>query len=140
MNAVDTNLWIYCHDTLDPNKQLVAQHLIASLRPLALPWQVGCEFIAASRKLAPQGFDVTQAWSALTQMQAMANVLLLPTPQLWPATQVLQSKHGLSFWDGLLVAACIDGGVQVLFTEDMGAPRIVDSLSLVNPFVSGDIP
>jgi hypothetical protein len=77
MNAVDTNLWIYCHDTLDPNKQLVAQHLIATVRPLALPWQVGCEFIAANRKLAPQGFDEIQAWSALTRMQAMANVLLL---------------------------------------------------------------
>jgi hypothetical protein len=65
MNAVDTNLWIYCHDTRDPNKQLVAQHLIATLRPLALPWQVGCEFIAASRKLAQQGFDEPQAWSGL---------------------------------------------------------------------------
>jgi hypothetical protein len=51
MNAVDTNVWLYSHDTRDPRKQALAQQLIASTRPLALPWQVGCEFIAASRKL-----------------------------------------------------------------------------------------
>lgn len=87
MNAIDTNIWIYSHDTRDPQKQLVAQNLIATLRPLALPWQVGCEFIAASRKLASLGFDEPQAWSALTQMQAMANVMLLPTPHLWPGRE-----------------------------------------------------
>jgi predicted nucleic acid-binding protein len=61
MNAVDTNVWIYCRDTRDPHKQTVAQQLIAGLRPLALPWQVGCEFIAASRNLAPSGFTEAQA-------------------------------------------------------------------------------
>src|SRR5438105_4395505 len=65
MNVIDTNIWIYSHDARDPQKQAVAQGLIASLRALALPWQVGCEFIAASRKLVPLGFDETKAWSAL---------------------------------------------------------------------------
>jgi predicted nucleic acid-binding protein len=140
MNAIDTNIWIYSHDTRDPKKQLEAQNLIATLRPLALPWQVGCEFIAASRKLASIGFDEAQAWSALSHMQAMADVVLLPIPQLWPATQALQSMHALSFWDGLLVGACIQGGVQFLFTEDLGAPRVIDRLTVVNPFVAGATP
>src|SRR5262245_11739067 len=119
MNVIDTNLWIYSHDTRDPTKQAVAQNLIGVLRPLALPWQVGCEFIAASRKLAPLGFDQAHAWSALMQMQAMADVVLLPIPQLWPAAEGLQSRHSLSFWDALLVAASIQGGVRVLYTEDL---------------------
>jgi predicted nucleic acid-binding protein len=104
---------------------------------LALLWQVGCEFIAASRKLASIGFNEDQAWSALTQMQAMANVVLLPTSHLWLATHGLQSKHALSFWDALLVGACIQGGVQILYTEDLGAPRNIDGLSVVNPFLAG---
>ncbi|MBY0513446.1 MAG: hypothetical protein K2P78_05990 [Gemmataceae bacterium] len=41
----------------------------------------------------------------------------------------------LSFWDALLVAACLRGGVTVLYTEDMGAPRVIGALSLVNPFL-----
>ena len=135
MNAIDTNVWLYAHDTRDPAKQQVAQQLIANLRPLALPWQVGCEFIAASRKLAAAGFSESQAWTALHLMQSLADEILLPRPDLWPATESLQSRYSLSFWDALLVAGCLQGGVEVLHTEDIGAPRTIDGLSLINPFV-----
>jgi predicted nucleic acid-binding protein len=134
MNAIDTNLWLYSHDTRDPRKQALAQQLIGKTRPLALPWQVGCEFVAASRKLAAHGFTEAHAWSALAAMEALADDVLLPVAQLWREAQVLQSRHSLSFWDALLLAACIHGGVKVLYTEDMGSPRDVDGLSLVNPF------
>lgn len=136
MNAIDTNVWLYSHDTRDPHKQGLAQQLIASTRPLALPWQVGCEFVAASRKLAATGFTEIHAWAALMAMQTLADVILLPVPDLWPETQALQGRFSLSFWDALLVAICQRGGVQTLYTEDMGAPRTIDGLSLVNPFLA----
>lgn len=136
MNAHDTNIWVYSHDTRDPQKQQVAQHVIATTRPFALLWQVGCEFIAASRKLLPLGFTEDQAWQALASMQAAAALTLVPDPGLWPETRVLQGRFSLSFWDALLVAACIRGGVQVLYTENLGAPRTIDGLSLVNPFAT----
>lgn len=140
MNAIDTNIWLYTHDTRDPHKQAIAQQLIASVRPLALPWQVGCEFIAASRKLASAGFTEAQAWSALTAMRSLADIILLPVPELWAETQTLQGRYSLSFWDALLLATCLRGGVQTLYTEDMGAPRTIDSLSLVNPFLHSQTP
>lgn len=135
MNVLDTNIWLYSHDTRDRHKQARAQQLIATIRPLALPWQVGCEFIAASRKLGPAGFTETQAWTALASMRALADAILLPVSDLWPETQALQGRYSLSFWDALLVAACLHDGVKVLYTEDIGAPRTIDSLSLVNPFI-----
>ncbi len=134
MNAIDTNVWLYSHDARDPRKQALAQQLIATVRPLVLPWQVGCEFIAASRKLAAVGFTEAHAWAALATMRILADALLLPVPELWPETQALQGRYSLSFWDALLSAACLRGGVKVLYTEDMGAPRDIDGLSLVNPF------
>mgnify|MGYP001423461883 CR=1 FL=1 len=140
MNAIDTNVWLYSHDTRDPRKQGIAQQLIAAVRPLALPWQVGCEFVAAARKLAPAGFTEAQAWRALTAMRTLADAILLPVPDLWPQTQALQVRHSLSFWDALLAAACLHGGVQTLDTEDMGAPRAIDRLSLVNPFLGQTVP
>jgi predicted nucleic acid-binding protein len=135
MNAIDTNVWLYSHGKRDPRKQGIAQQLVAVTRPLALPWQVGCEFVAASRKLAALGFTEAQAWAALAVMQAMADVILLPVPDLWPETQSLQARYSVSFWDALLAATSLRGGVKVLYTEDMGAPRTIDSLSLVNPFL-----
>jgi predicted nucleic acid-binding protein len=131
---------LYSHDTRDPRKQGLAQQLIASARPLALPWQVGCEFLAAGRKLAPTGFAEAQAWAGLAAMRALADVILLPVPDLWPETQNLQGRYSLSFWDALLLAACLRGGVQVLYTEDMGSPRSIDHLSLVNPFLGQPSP
>jgi predicted nucleic acid-binding protein len=135
MNVLDTNIWLYSHDTRDLHKQSIAQRLIATVRPLALPWQVGCEFVAASRKLAPIGFAESQAWLALTAMRTLADAILVPVPDVWPETQALQSRYSLSFWDALLIAACLHEGVKILYTEDIGAPRTIDSLSLVNPFI-----
>ena len=140
MNAIDTNVWLYSHDRRDSRKQGLAQQLIAGARPLALPWQVGCEFVAASRKLATAGFTEAHAWAALAAMQALADVILLPVPDLWPETQSLQGRYSLSIWDALLVGACLRGGVQILYTEDMGAPRTIDGLSLVNPFLAQPVP
>jgi predicted nucleic acid-binding protein len=140
MNALDTNVWLYSHDARDPRKQAIAQQLIASLRPLALPWQVGCEFVAASRKLAFAGFTEAQAWSALTAMRTLADVILLPVPDMWTEAHALQGRYSLSFWDALLVAACLRDGVKTLYTEDIAAPRTVDGLALVNPFASGSSP
>lgn len=140
MNAIDTNVWLYSHDNRDPNKQALAQHLISTTRPLALPWQVGCEFIAASRKLAAAGFTESHAWAALAAMQLLADIVLLPVPNLWQVAQSLQAQYTLSIWDALLLAACLQGGVNVLYTEDIGAPRTIAGISLVNPFLSTSTP
>jgi predicted nucleic acid-binding protein len=140
MNAIDTNVWLYSHDSRDPRKQAVAQQVVATTRPLALPWQVGCEFVAAARKLAVVGFTEDQAWASLATMQSLADAILLPVPDLWPETQALQSRYSLSFWDALLVCTCLRSGVQVLYTEDIGAPRAIDGLSLVNPFFGPPVP
>lgn len=134
MIALDTNIWIYAHDTRDLTKQRTAQHLIESSDPMALLWQVGCEFIAAARKLAPQGFGGREAWQALSDMRGMAEVILLPEPDLWDRSRRLQETCGLHFWDGLIVAACLGGAVETLYSEDLAGLREVEGLEIVNPF------
>jgi predicted nucleic acid-binding protein len=46
----------------------------------------------------------------------------------------LTASHSLSHWDSILLAAWLDGGVSKLYTEDMGAPRMIGGISLVNPY------
>lgn len=36
MNAIDTNIWIYCHDIREPAKQQQANHIIETVDPIAL--------------------------------------------------------------------------------------------------------
>jgi predicted nucleic acid-binding protein len=62
MNAVDTNVLLYVHDPRDVTKQVTAANLLQSLADGVLLWQVACEYLAASRKLVPFGYNLTQAY------------------------------------------------------------------------------
>jgi predicted nucleic acid-binding protein len=135
MIVLDTNIWVYAHDDRDLRKRDIALQLIKTARPLALPWQVGCEFIAASRKLQPFGMSQDDAWNFLQDMQRSADLLLLLDPVLWTQSRALAQRHGLSFWDALLVAACLGGGVRQLYSEDIAVRgRTMPGLMPVNPF------
>lgn len=134
MIAIDTNIWIYSHDARDRDKQRRAQETIQAATPLVLLWQVGCEFIAASRKLKPFGFSSDDAWAALEDMCEMADTIFVPEIGLWTDAQSLQKRHSLSFWDALVVAACQRAGAKTLYFEDFGSPRDIDGLVIVNPF------
>jgi predicted nucleic acid-binding protein len=135
MNAIDTNVWIYSHDSRDESKRRTAQKLIATLEPIALLWQVGCEFVAAARKLEPFGFSPQQAWAALADMQAMADAVLLPNCETWSIARDVHERLQLHFWDALIVAACIQGRVDTLYSEDFGDRIAIEGLRIVNPFV-----
>lgn len=134
MNVLDTNVWIYCHDVRDPEKQQVAQRLIETVGSIALLWQVGCEFIAAARKLKPFGFTEEQAWQSLEDMQVMVETILLPTPELWPRCAAIQQRYGMHFWDAMIVATCIHCEVTTLYSEDIAENDDFHGLKIVNPF------
>ena len=133
MNAIDTNVWIYCHDTRDLEKQQTAQKLVSRVGAIVLLWQVGCEFIAAARKLEFLGFKPEDAWEALTDMQAMAKTIVMPNPELWLRCRGLQQNHSLHFWDALIIGCCLDAGVSALYSEDIGE-RTIAGLRIINPF------
>lgn len=134
MNAVDTNVLIYVRDPRDPVKQQKAVQLTTGLSDGALLWQVACEFVAASRKLAPFGFTQAQAWREVERLRVLWK-LILPSESVLRRAEQLTTAHNLSFWDAMIVAACIEGGVARLYTEDFD-----DSLSkatgveINNPF------
>jgi predicted nucleic acid-binding protein len=79
MNAVDTNVLIYACDARDRVLQERALTLLSHLRDAVLPWQVACEFIAASRKLSEQGFTSEHAWARLEEFAALMP-LVPPSP------------------------------------------------------------
>jgi predicted nucleic acid-binding protein len=60
----------------------------------------------------------------------------LPTEGIFDAAMGLTDRHQLSLWDAMIVAACIQAGVDRLYTEDMGSPRRIEQLELINPFAA----
>ena len=133
MNAVDTNVLIYPHDPRDGSKQQAASSLVASLADGVLLWQVACEYLAASRKLEPFGYGFEQACMDIRELTQVWTTLL-PTMHILDRAEQLLSRYSLSYWDSLVVAACLEGGVRRLYTEDFDSYPIIDGLEIVNPF------
>jgi predicted nucleic acid-binding protein len=109
--------------------------LVPTVGSIALLWQVGCEFIAAARKLEFLGFKPEDAWEALADMQAMAEKVIMPSPETWLRCRELQQNRSPHFWDALLMGCCVDAGVSVLYSEDIGEVNVA-GLQIVNPFAS----
>jgi predicted nucleic acid-binding protein len=74
MTAFDTNTLIYSCDLRDSCRQERAFELLSGASDGVILWQVAVEFIAASRKLAPQGFTPDQAWARLSEFIRIATV------------------------------------------------------------------
>ena len=133
MNAVDTNVLVYVHDPRNPAKQAIAHALVSTLPDGILLWQVACEYLSASRKLSQFGFDRTDA---LADLRSLMRSWRLELPH-WSITEIAESlwgRYSLSFWDSMVVAACLHAGVERLYTEDFSAYPRIDSLEIVNPF------
>ncbi|HYO24567.1 MAG TPA: PIN domain-containing protein [Lacipirellulaceae bacterium] len=138
MIAVDTNIHIYAHDSRDARKQLTALQVIESLTSGVLLWQVACEFLAASRKLAPQGHRTEDSRAVLRDLLEVWT----PAGHAWSNLDVaaeLVIASSMSWWDALLVAACEQAGVTVLYSDDLGGRPSLRGVTFVNPFRTGDL-
>jgi predicted nucleic acid-binding protein len=135
MNAVDTNVLIYCHDSREPDKQQTAIALVSSGGDFVLLWQVACEFLAASRKLLPVGFDLDKAFIELRKLRAVWR-FEEPTEQVLDRAEELVSRFSLSFWDAILIAAALEAGADRLYSEDFSAYPNIDGMDIINPFAT----
>ncbi len=137
MNAVDTNVLVYCFDEWDPAKQSKSQSLLKRLSDegdTLLLWQAAGELL---NQLTRWHHHKRLPREDIAQLFAEARAffpLVLPAPAVLDNALDLASRYSLSHWDSMLLGACIDAGVTTLYSEDMGAPRKIDTLELVNPF------
>jgi len=58
------------------------------------------EFVAASRKLASQGFTPSHAWRGYVNFMDVLP-LILPSPKVMDYAQALHADRGFSFWDAI---------------------------------------
>src|SRR5262249_48908914 len=118
MIAVDTNVLIYACDQADPRRQNVALDLVTTAHDGVLLWQVACEFISASRKPHKQGFTSAHAWNRLAEFRDLLP-LVLPSNGALVRARELHVTRGASFWDALILSACVEAGVDTLYSEDL---------------------
>jgi len=133
MIALDTNVLLYACDRADSRRQQIAIDLITNEKDGVVLWQVACEFVAASRKLSSQGFSASDAWARLAEFLMLFR-LILPTAGVLERGQNLHATRGVSFWDAMILAACSEAGVEILYSEDVPGLPPIGGLRVVNPF------
>lgn len=135
MNAIDTNVLVYAVSTDEPTRKPAAVALIESLsfRNTVLLWQVACEFGAVVSRLQQRGRASEEAFEAAALLRARFPVVL-PSVHVLDRGMELHRKEQVSYWDAMLLAACEDAGVALLYSEDCQSSPRVAGVDIVNPF------
>jgi predicted nucleic acid-binding protein len=135
---VDTNILVYAHDSSETAKQPIARSRLDALwaeHAGTLSTQVLQEFYCvATRKMSPplaraEAREIVGAYAAWP-------VVLLDPAVILAATD-LEEKHGLSFWEALVVQAATVGGAGRLLTEDLQDGMVIEGVRIENPFAVG---
>ena len=137
MNAIDTNVLVYAIDLNEPAKQAQARALLRRLGPSStavLLWQVAGEYLSCLRRFSATGrFPAADVEADILDLLSIFP-LALPTDNVIPRSLSLVSRYSLSHWDSMLIAACLEAGVDTLYTEDLDAGMTYDRVTVVNPF------
>ena len=109
MNAVDTNILVYIHDDRDSRKQRIAAALVDSLEDGVLLWQVSCEYLNVMMRLRATDALMPEGWAEIRRLRRKWRSV--ETRELMIDTaEGLLARYSLSFWDSLIVAACLHAG------------------------------
>ena len=132
---LDTNVVVYLFDGDAEGKRKRAREILESEGPagrLALSTQVLQEFyVTVTRKLA-KPLDPAAA------SEAVEDLMSLPTVQvdqpLILAAIARSRSDTISFWDALIIQAALGAGCKHLYSEDLQDRRVIDGMTIENPF------
>lgn len=133
---VDSNVLVYWRDSTEADKQRRAAEWLARLwrsRLGRLSSQVLSEYyVTVTRKLVP-GLDPGTARDDVRRFAVWRPVAvdMALTEGAWRA----QDRHGLAFWDGLILAAAQRTRSTLLLSEDLTHGQKLDEVRVVNPFL-----
>ena len=86
----------------------------------------------ASKRLA---LPVSEIRKLIFTLEAMCRVEIISLVTIHTALKV-RERYSFSWYDSLIVAAALEAGCDILYSEDMQNSQLIDGrLRIVNPFV-----
>jgi predicted nucleic acid-binding protein len=127
--AVDTNILLYLHDKSDKRKRDIAKNILSD-NP-KIPAQVISEFLNVTRRqLVLSKADIIAYCADLLKD---CDILPISCDTLNNAAVLIQ-KYGFQIFDSIIVAASLEAGCSVLYSEDMQDGLIVNGMTILDPF------
>ena len=134
---LDTNILVYSLDPVDPRKARIAEELVTrgvGSRQGVISYQVVQEFMNVS--LRQFKATMTVAELELYFFKVLLPMMTIPSSSgLFLEGLRLQAAGQIAWYDSLVVAAAIQGGCEVLYSEDMQHGRRFGDLVIQNPFL-----
>ena len=126
---LDTNVLVYAVLSDDPRREHAEAAFLAGG---VISVQVMNEFANVARRKLGWEWPAVEAALDLVERQCRP---VRPISLATHRTAIgLSRDHGLSIYDGLIVAAALEAGCNILLTEDMQAGRSFGALIVTNPF------
>lgn len=138
---VDTNILMYAHDATAGAKHERARALVEELwrtRSGVVSTQVLQELCVNLRRKAGQPLDMKITREIVTDYLSW-EVVVNTGESILEALEI-ENRHGISFWDALVVQAAESSGAAVLYSEDLSDGQSYGSVRVVNPLAAGRTP
>lgn len=133
---LDTNVFVYTFDSTSPAKARRAAELVRDAiasRKGVISYQVVQEFfnVAFRRFAHPMTFPEAEQYLGSVFRPLFA---VQSSPALYLEGLRLSRRHRLSWYDALIVAAAVQSGCDVLYSEDLQHNSEIENLRIRNPF------
>jgi len=130
---VDSNIWLYLFTNDDLGKKNMVKAFLDELigtGSLYVSWQI---FNEVWSNLLKKGVDRTETLAMAKHIRESSEVVDFSFDLLVRAHD-LRSRHAISFWDSLVVAAAMAADCGTLVSEDMQDGKRFDGLLVRNIF------
>jgi predicted nucleic acid-binding protein len=129
---VDTNIWLYAFIRgQSAEKTLVAQAIISNRRFLISTQVISEVCINLIRKASFSEPQVRELAAAFFEK----HTVILPNEEIILFASTLRERHGLAYWDSLLISTASSAGATQFYSEDMQDGQVFEGrLQIVNPF------
>jgi len=138
---VDTNILMYAHDATAGAKHERARALVEDLwrtRSGVVSTQVLQELCVNLRRKSGQPLDMKTTREIV--MDYLSWEVVVNTGESVLEALEIENRHGISFWDALVIQAAESSGAEVLYSEDLSEGQSYGSVRVVNPLATGRAP
>jgi len=133
---VDTNIFLYAHDSLTGAKHQRALQLIDGL------WASG-HGVVSTQVLQELSINLQRKTAHTLPLEEIEDIIreysewqvITNTPKSILGAIRVQTRYHISFWDALILQAALDAGVSILYSEDLAHGQHYGAVQVVNPLL-----
>ena len=126
---LDTNVLLYAFVSTDPRQGRALELLLTGG---AVSVQVLNEFVSAARSKLKM--DASELDRSLEVVRSLCPSVLDSTVADHEVAFDLSRNGGLHIYDATIIASAVRAGCETLWTEDMQDGRVINGLTIRNPF------